>query len=80
MIESEKYYLSYRNCLDKLSNIGVPVQRINSLRILPALKMCKGRCADFSFPIECCVSPAHVQRKKGRYLFKVNLTIIGKSS
>lgn len=79
MIESGEYCLSHRNCLDKLSNIEVLVYRINSLRILPVLKIHKGHCADFSFPTECCVGHTHVTRKRGRFLFKVNLTIIRKS-
>ena len=53
-----------------------PRHIINSLKILPELKMYKDWCADFSFPTECCVSHTHAKRRKGRFLFKVNLTVI----
>lgn len=57
-----------------------PRHIINSLKILPELKMYKDWCADFSFPTECCVSHTHAKRKKGRFLFKINLTVIGESN
>lgn len=79
MIGSGEYCLSHRNFLDELSNIEVPLYRFNSLRILLVLKILKGHCADFSFPTECCVGHTHVKRKRGRFLFKVSLTIIRKS-
>lgn len=80
MFGSGKYCLSHRNCLNKLSNIGVPVQRMNSIRVLPALKMCKGHCADFSFPNEYCVAMHVLRESKGNFFVKINLTIIGKPS
>lgn len=54
-----------------------PRHIINSLKILPELKMYKDWCADFSFPTKCCVSHTHAKRRKGRFLFKINLTVIG---
>lgn len=78
MIRSGKYCLSHRNCLDKLSNIEVLVYRINILRILPVLKMRKGRYADISFPTECCIGHTYVTEREEKF-FKVNLTIIRKS-